>query len=159
MSVSKEALAFGRLVDGAPVVSFGNDDALGLGRLEVHHIARHEQNFGVLLRKDIVCLVPACTVEEEPVYVASVLGAGGQIVSGLALDLKVPAQSVDGEFVLARVVLQRACQEGLREVKAWKPEDLRDSERERERERERESVCERERECVRERERERERER
>ena len=43
--MSKEALAFGRLVDGAPVVSFGNDDALGLGRLEVHHIARHELHF------------------------------------------------------------------------------------------------------------------
>jgi len=81
----------------------------------------NKEDLGVLFSENIISLVPPCTVEEETVDVASIFRLSSQILAGLTLDFKRPAQSVNSELVLASIVLQGAREEGLREVEAWQP--------------------------------------
>mmetsp|Transcript_2529 Transcript_2529/g.7187 ORF Transcript_2529/g.7187 Transcript_2529/m.7187 type:complete len:237 (-) Transcript_2529:120-830(-) len=67
-------------------------------------------------------VVPPRALKEETVDIATVLRllCDGQRIS--LLHLIVPRDGVDGDDVLASVVLHRACEEGLREEKAGDPE-------------------------------------
>jgi hypothetical protein len=60
--------------------------------------------------------IPFAAFEVHTVYVASVLRLFPDVLIGLVImDFVVELDSINGDHVLSRIVLEGTCQEGLRE--------------------------------------------
>mmetsp|Transcript_19151 Transcript_19151/g.64150 ORF Transcript_19151/g.64150 Transcript_19151/m.64150 type:complete len:300 (-) Transcript_19151:99-998(-) len=94
------------------------------GGLEPDHGHLCVQDLWLRLPKDTLVRVPAAAIEVQPVDQAAFCGRLGRGVHPhVAQDFEVEVDLVDGDPVLARVVLSRAGDEGLREEEARDPED------------------------------------
>mmetsp|Transcript_5662 Transcript_5662/g.19199 ORF Transcript_5662/g.19199 Transcript_5662/m.19199 type:complete len:711 (+) Transcript_5662:204-2336(+) len=113
----QNALALRGAVQGAVVVR----ELLALrAGLEPHHGRGGVEHLGQALRQLLGVVVPARALHEHTVDVGAVLGLLAVLPPGHALLLE--EHRVDGDLVLARVVLQHAREEGVREVEARDPE-------------------------------------
>mmetsp|Transcript_14881 Transcript_14881/g.35930 ORF Transcript_14881/g.35930 Transcript_14881/m.35930 type:complete len:525 (+) Transcript_14881:305-1879(+) len=117
----QRAVASQRLVRRALVEALSGRHAVLLG-LQPHHGEVRVQLLGLGLRQLVLLEVPPRALQKVPRHVAPVLGRRLLARKGLlVLHVEVPHDGVDGDLVLARVVLQSAREERLREEQAADP--------------------------------------
>lgn len=110
------------LVDGAHVDAARGLDAVLLGH-EPHDGHLGVELLGVRIVNHVRRIVPSSALHEHPVDVAPVFWFLGDLRNRVLVDdLEVKLKLVNGDDVLARIVLQRGRQEGLREKEPGNPE-------------------------------------
>mmetsp|Transcript_111097 Transcript_111097/g.346206 ORF Transcript_111097/g.346206 Transcript_111097/m.346206 type:complete len:281 (+) Transcript_111097:137-979(+) len=93
--------------------------------LKEHHWYRHEELLGPRGRERVELIVPAATLEEEAVHVATgggVLGEVAAVGPAIVADVHVKVDAVDGILVPPREVLHHRREKGLGKEEAGDPE-------------------------------------